>query len=422
MNLWSELRPSSCPRYLVQHKFRSRPRSSRFASSYSKSSTAKSQYPIEAELKQPAYAKLTNRAIIRLQGPDVVDFLNGLLPARLHPLTKGTAPIYTAFLSAKGRILDEAFLYPPPESDSDGPWYIDVDVESQSALFSHLRKHKLRSKFKLEKVSSEDLNVYYSWPGPEDTKPDPPDLGGQDPRPLMGTRFLSKSMEPSRMLSKLKNNGSSLTLADYNIHRILSGHAEGPRELISNSALPQESNFDFAGGIDFHKGCYLGQELTIRTHHTGVVRKRILPCQIYPSDQQISQDQEIPVYEASVIVHQPPSENNISKMHAKGRAGRSTGKWLGGVGNIGLALCRLEMMTDIQLTAEGTNFDPNGEFSAVWEEGEADSTDKSTLREVKIKPFVPRWLRENIEAGIKARSERSKRRRSEDEEDEDGPD
>lgn len=145
---------------------------------------------------------------------------------------------------------------------------------------------------------------------------------------------------------------------------------------------------DLARGIDFRKGCYVGQELTIRTHHTGVVRKRILPVQLYTQD--LSSD-EAPVYDPSVEVSLPPSGSNISK--AGGRRGRSAGKFLNGVGNIGLALCRLEMMTDIALTSEGTQYTSGSEFKVSWTDEAGQSS------EVKVQAFIPSWTRDFILSG-----------------------
>lgn len=389
--------------------------SSTTALSFSKSSTTPGYYPPPDQLQKQGYAHLKNRSLLRLQGLDVVSFLNGLLPSRLHSLPKNTtSPIFTTFLTAKGRILYDVFIYPPKESDESGAWYFDVDTASASSLFSHLKKHKLRSKFKLEKISQEELGVYYIWPGGKQSS-DSITIGGQDPRPLMGTRFLSSSSD-SPILSALAESGEALTIEGYKIHRMITGHAEGPTELIANSALPQESNIEFLQGIDFHKGCYLGQELTIRTHHTGVVRKRILPCQI--SSQPIPKDREVVAFDSSIQLDLPPPESNISKFRSSGRAGRSTGKWLGGVGNIGLALCRLEMMTDIELTSEGTSYSPDDQFKIVWEDNEPDSDGKTNVHEVVIQPFVPDWLRQSIQASIQARSERGRRKRQT-EEDED---
>lgn len=67
------------------------------------------------------------------------------------------------------------------------------------------------------------------------------------------------------------------TESSYTKLRYALGVAEGARELPSAACFPLESNGDYLHGVSFHKGCYLGQELTARTHHTGVVRKRIMP-------------------------------------------------------------------------------------------------------------------------------------------------
>lgn len=66
-------------------------------------------------------------------------------------------------------------------------------------------------------------------------------------------------------------------LSDYHWSRMAAGIGEGPADFPPGQSLPLESNLDFSNGVSFQKGCYLGQELTARTHHTGVVRKRLLP-------------------------------------------------------------------------------------------------------------------------------------------------
>ncbi|KIW98018.1 uncharacterized protein Z519_01602 [Cladophialophora bantiana CBS 173.52] len=371
---------------------------------------------------------LTNRSIIRLAGPDAALFLHNLIPAKILDIGGSTNPIYTAFLSAQGRILNDVFIYPPPPAGGDRPgeeWFIEVDSASAGQLLKHLKKHKLRAKFTLEKVDAEAMGVYYTWPSPSSGGGN--DLGssnrrlrpgGQDPRPGMGVRWLDEvsSHEPGA-LRQLEDTGiQQATLEEYTIHRMLNGVAEGQSEIISGHALPQESNIDFFGGIDFFKGCYLGQELTIRTHHTGVVRKRILPCQLYATDTEpLPAHQETPEYKARGVetpLPLPPPGSNICKMKTKGR-GRSSGKWLDGVGNIGLALCRLEMMTDIQLTADRTNYDPNEQYRVQWEAAEGEEQ-----QGIMLKPFVPQWLREGVEQSLRRKERKAKPRREEDDDEE----
>lgn len=352
----------------------------------------------ESPAQNIKYAHLSNRSLIRLNGPDAAEFLQGLVPAKLNSLSAGDAgkPIYTAFLTAQGRISHDVFIYPPaaPSNTSDA-WHIEVDAESASELVKHLRKHKLRSKFKMDRIPHGVMSIYSTWPISEDivlSEPFVPRgiLGGSDPRPQMGSRWvMSPEMAADALQESSGQSMQEVGLTDYTIHRMLNGIAEGQEEIIALSALPQESNIDFFGGIDFQKGCYLGQELTIRTHHTGVVRKRILPCQIYTQEDPIRPSQTRPIYKADTSIQLPMPGSNISKLVASSK--RSTGRWLGGTANIGLALCRLEMMTDLSVTDEPSSFDSNIAFKVVPPK---DSIDHSGAL---IKPFVPSWLRAKID-------------------------
>jgi len=361
----------------------------------------------------PKYTRLTSRNLIKLTNGDAGKFLHDLLPAKIldRAPDAGSAPIYTTFLNAHGRVLQDVFIYPPSgEQEGNKAWFIEVDADSSGLLMQHLRKHKLRSKFTLERIPQEALGVYYLWP--RDMGGDGANhIGGPDPRPGMGSRWI---MEPERASADIEDmvggKSAEVSLRDYTIHRILNGIAEGQSELVGMSALPMEGNIDFFGGIDFHKGCYVGQELTIRTHHTGVVRKRIMPCQIYDERYPVEKNQELPVYIGDTNLPAPPSESNITKASARGK-GRSIGKWLNGVGNIGLALCRLEIVTDIQLTGEGTHYDPNEEFKVGWE---PDENGKPT-KEVKVKPIMLPWLRKEIMESIERRQRKPKKDEAEEE-------
>ena len=165
-------------------------------------------------------------------------------------------------------------------------------------------------------------------------------------------------------------------LGQYVVRRYMHGVAEGQKEILRESALPMESNMDYLNGIDFRKGCYVGQELTIRTQHTGVIRKRILPVQFYdspspPEELAYNQEKQFDVQQGTDI---------------KAEGGRRpAGKFLASVGNIGLALCRLENMTDVRVSAEGGTFKEGMEFSIAIGDGTGDK--------VKVKAFVPEWLR-----------------------------
>lgn len=328
---------------------------------------------------------------------------------------------YTAFLNSTGRVLNDAFIYPLPKTESETEpsasnepgWIIEVDKSEVSSLVKHLRKHKLRSKLKLRALDDGERTVWAAWKDHSEPRwaaynleseslspfsPSSPIAGCVDTRaPGFGSRLVTPGDADLRAHLPGENQvaGEEVALDEYTVRRIVHGVAEGQGEILRESALPLESNMDMARGIDFRKGCYVGQELTIRTHHTGVVRKRIVPVQLYAEGQDPAcGDSDTPVYDPSAGLALPPGGANISK--AGGRRGRSAGKFLAGVGNVGLALCRLEMMTDIVLTGEGVQYSPGEQFKVSWS-GEGDGSQPGG--EVMVKALVPNWTREFILSG-----------------------
>ncbi|KAJ5620136.1 hypothetical protein N7510_004120 [Penicillium lagena] len=358
------------------------------------------------------YARLTNRGLISITGVDSSTFLQGLITQNMLVTNDPSLSVrrtgsYTAFLNSQGRVLNDAFIYPFSGTGEESGWLVEVDKNEVPTLLKHLKKHKLRAKLKLRALEDGERSVWASWkdhPEPRwaaynletEASPSPFStssvLGCIDSRaPGFGSRLVTPGSEDLRTYipDETQIPGSEVGLASYTVRRMLNGVAEGQTEIIRESALPMECNMDMARGIDFRKGCYVGQELTIRTHHTGVVRKRILPVQLHDQRQPESADIS---YDASVQLPLPPGGSNISK--SGGRRGRSAGKFLNGVGNIGLALCRLEMMTDIALTGEGTQYTPGQEFKVSW------TTDSEQPVEVKLQAFVPPWTRDFIFSGV----------------------
>ncbi|KAF2104935.1 Aminomethyltransferase folate-binding domain-containing protein [Rhizodiscina lignyota] len=305
-------------------------------------------------------ARLTNRRLVSLHGPDAPKFLFGLTTNNLHP--SWTSGWYSAFLTAQGRVLWDVFIYPTSctgKGRDEGDWscFIEVDAGEVESLVKHLKRHKLRSKVTIRAVDEGEWSVFAAWD------------------------------DFARTLEALAQTGmpDSLTETDiptYTLRRYLHGIPEGQAEILRESALPQESDIDFMNGIDFKKGCYVGQELTIRTHHTGVVRKRILPVQLY--DASDAAPEEL-AYREDWAGGVALTGANIKK--AQGKV-RSAGKFLAGVGNVGLGLCRLEMMTDVQLTAEGGTYKPGDEFEVDAQEGE---------KRIRIKPFIPGWMKDRLQ-------------------------
>lgn len=395
-------RPSICRRCLAH----SRP----FSSTSSRAEQTRHAPPPP----QAGYARLTNRGLISITGVDSATFLQGLITQNMMIANDPSQNIrrtgtYTAFLNSQGRVLNDAFIYPLPNPDGNDlerEWLVEVDKNEIPSLLKHLKKHKLRAKLKLRALDDGERTVWSSWKNHSEPRWAAYNLESETVSPFslksnivgcvdsrapgFGSRIVTPGAEDlrSHLPEESQVAGSEVALESYLVRRMLHGVAEGQVEIIRESALPMECNMDLALGIDFRKGCYVGQELTIRTHHTGVVRKRILPVQLYTQE---PSSENSPMYDPSAEISPPPNGSNISK--AGGRRGRSAGKFLNGVGNIGLALCRLEMMTDIALTSEGTQYTPGSEFKVSWE------TETEQSSEVKLQAFIPPWTRDFITSG-----------------------
>ncbi|CAL3969261.1 hypothetical protein PZA11_006145 [Diplocarpon coronariae] len=353
------------------------------------------RYSTTAPPPTAAYTLLSSRRLISLTGPDSTHYLQGVITANISPSSPRATGFYAAFLNAPGRLLNDVFIYPHSEDGTEG-WLIEVDAKEVQVLANHIKRYRLRSKFEVRIVEEGERSVWSVWRegegegeggrtphGPATSRPDS-GLDGwiakggvacEDKRaPGMGRRLLLPGGQ------KPPVDCEESTQDAYRLRRYLKGVPEGQDELPREHALPQESNIDFMGGIDYKKGCYVGQELTIRTHHRGVVRKRILPVMLYGKDEEAPAALEY-MPRKELGVEGIPRETGIGRINKRGR---SAGKFIMGMGNVGLGLCRLETMTGVQVQGEAGAYQEGDEFKLEWEvEGKGQI--------VKIKAFVPPW-------------------------------
>ncbi|KAF2188811.1 Aminomethyltransferase folate-binding domain-containing protein [Zopfia rhizophila CBS 207.26] len=339
---------------------------------------------------------LLHRRLVQLSGPDASKFLQGLVTNNVDPDREDA--FYSTLLDARGRVLWDVFIWPRKDDTNAWGCYIDVDAAEVGALVRHLKRHKLRSKFDIRVIDENESSVWAGWC---DTQPETPLFGPntegllgsvEDPRARgFGYRLLFRGSCTYNFGGQPDTKPGWLCHDEqYHLRRYLYGIPEGQKEVQRESALPMESNIDLSQGIDFKKGCYVGQELTIRTKHTGVVRKRILPVQLYREGDPVPEDGELAKYnptwtgkvESGADIKQLDEEGSIKK-------GRAAGKFIASIGNVGLALCRLEMMTPIRVSAEGGTYRPGVEFGVLEGGGE-----QSSEKPVRIKAIVPSWLRE----------------------------
>ncbi len=193
-------------------------------------------------------ARLDSRALIRVTGPDARSFLHNLLTQDVETLTPGSLR-FGAMLSPPGRLLFDLFLW----GEDDGV-VLDVAAERREALLSRLSMYRLRAQVEIE---ADDRPVFASWPGTIDGFT-------VDPRLLaLGGRTLGQ-------------HAADADEDDWDAHRLAVGVPDPTRDVGSDSTYPIEANFDLLNGIDFQKGCFVGQETTSRMKRRGEIKKRML--------------------------------------------------------------------------------------------------------------------------------------------------
>ncbi len=194
--------------------------------------------------------------MIRVAGADRVSFLNGLVSNDVARAVPGQA-VWAALLSPQGRYVSDFFIF------SDGEaLYLDAPRAAVPALVAKLKRYRLRAAVELEDMS-ETLHVYAAWGG----MPPRVDITAPDPR-LEGAGFRSLSPETLAVTA---------AEAGYHAHRLGLGLPDGPPDLEVDKTLLLEAGFDELNGVDWEKGCYMGQELTARTKYRGLVKRRLVP-------------------------------------------------------------------------------------------------------------------------------------------------
>lgn len=203
-------------------------------------------------------AFLPHRGIVELTGADRVSFLNGLVSNDVTKAVPGQA-IWAALLTPQGKYLVDFFVFA-----DENRLLLDLPRQEIPAFIQKLRRFKLRADVEISDRSGQ-FNIHVLWNGLPPASASV--LIAQDPRlPQAGHRCLA-----SHLLT------ASATVQDYAAHRIALGLPDGTPDLEPEKTLLLEAGFDELNGIDWQKGCYMGQELTARTKYRGLVKRRLLP-------------------------------------------------------------------------------------------------------------------------------------------------
>jgi folate-binding protein YgfZ len=212
-------------------------------------------------------AFLPDRGVVKVSGSDARDFLNGLLTTDVTLLQPGLGR-FGALLTPQGKITTD-FLITEAPSGHGGGFLTDCPRALAQALADKLGFYKLRAKVSVENLS-DSLGVLAVWDGEPKMKPD---LAFADPRDTaLGWRILV----PEALAQKAADliGAEMIDSTAYDAHRIASGVPRGGLDFIYGDAFPHETNMDRLHGVDFDKGCYVGQEVVSRMQHRGTARTR----------------------------------------------------------------------------------------------------------------------------------------------------
>jgi len=211
-------------------------------------------------------ALLPDRAVFRVSGPDAEKFLQGVITSDLDK-TKDGAAVHAGLLSPQGKILFDFFVVP----DGGDGFLVEAAQDKLAELTKRLGFYRLRAQVEITEMP--DCKVAAVWGGTA-RAPDGA-IVFTDPRlPDLGARALLPEDGGIAALSCTEADA-----ADYHGHRIGLGVPEGGRDYAFGDTFPHEALFDQLHGVDFEKGCYVGQEVVSRMQHRGTTRKRVVPVE-----------------------------------------------------------------------------------------------------------------------------------------------
>jgi folate-binding protein YgfZ len=229
----------------------------------------------------PFFSPLSHRALVAVRGEDRIGFLQGLVSNDMLKV-QGGAAVWAAFLTPQGKFLHEFFAVPHADAV-----LLDCERERRDDLVTRLSRYKLRAKVSV--AADDTLTPGVAWGDGASaafkTSGTPGSVGKHgtgvvyaDPRSAdMGLRWALAADQ----VDGLEKLGLSPATPDtYDSLRFDLGVPDGSRDMEIEKALLLENGFEELHGVDFEKGCYIGQELTARTHYRALIKKRLMPVEI----------------------------------------------------------------------------------------------------------------------------------------------
>jgi folate-binding protein YgfZ len=253
-------------------------------------------------MSEQLFCELTDRALLRISGDDAVKFLQGIVTCNVETLEVGQTS-FGALLSPQGKILFDFFII-----RSTNSLIIDVDASVTEGLVQRLTFYRLRAAVDITPMD-ERTHVFAVFGGDGDPTGIVADgIVVTDPRlPAMGARaYIRRAPENARLVS----------LDEWQQHRIRLGMPAGGIDYAFGDAFPHEAMMDQFKGVDFAKGCYVGQEVVSRMQHRGTARKRLI---------QVTGKGDLPIHGTNILAD-----------------GKSCGNITGTAGSVGIANIRID--------------------------------------------------------------------------------
>ena len=272
---------------------------------------------------------LHDRGLLKVSGDDSLNFLQGLVTNDVSRADPECA-LYSAMLSPQGKYLYDFFIV-----QMNGELVLDCEAGRLDDLKRKLNMYKLRSKVQLIDISKNFIVSAFFGESVAETLQLNKIEGAAKPF-LGGVAFIDPRIASigGRAIIPRDNAGDKLTKVGFSVGnpeeyeslRLSLGLPDGSRDMLIDKAILLENGFHELNGIDWEKGCYMGQELTARTYYRGLIKKRLMPVEI---------EGPLPASGTAIML----GDKNVGEM----RSGNA--EW-------GLALIRLEQFNDISKSGE----------------------------------------------------------------------
>jgi hypothetical protein len=228
-----------------------------------------------------SYTLLDHRALIVVDGPDRKSFLQGLVSADINKVGPHSAR-YGAFLTPQGKFLHEFFV-----AELGDALLVEGERDRLADFAKRLGIYRLRSKVSI--AATDRYAVYALMGDGAAAAVGLPDVAGAAAEFAGGIVFVDPRLAAGGLRAWLPPGSdgvlaaagfAAVDAAVWDVHRMRLGLPDGSRDLTPEKTLLLEAGFDELNGVDWQKGCFLGQELTARTKYRGLVRKRLIPVAI----------------------------------------------------------------------------------------------------------------------------------------------